>query len=118
MMPQVPESNGVSYAESLERSLADAGYIGTELGSRYAAAVKLARSLAAKMDDLERHGWLNSIDRPDTATPGQYLRALEALGLVPPKRAAQAPEKERRQEGARRSSVSSFRERHGLRVVG
>lgn len=107
-----------TYAESLEKSLLEGGYLSPGPGARYAAAVKLARSLAAKMDDLEQHGWLNSADKPDTATAGQYLRALEALGLVPPKRAASAaPERAATSDGERRKSVSSFREKH-LRVVG
>lgn len=112
------EAYAETYSESLERSLLEGGYLSPETAARYAAAVKLARSLAAKMDDLERHGWLNSADKPDTATAGQYLRALEALGLVPPKRAASAAaDRPARDEGNRRKSVSSFREKH-LRVVG
>lgn len=107
-----------TYAESLERSLLDGGFLRADAGARYAAAIKLARSLAAKMDDLERNGWLNTAGRPDTATAGQYLRALEALGLVPPKRAASAAaDRPARDEDNRRKSVSSFRQKH-LRVVG
>lgn len=114
MTPKTTES---TYAASLERSLLDAGYAGAELGERYAAAIKLARSLAAKMDDLELHGWLNAAGKPDTATAGQYLRALDALGLVPPKRSASAAPERTARDRERRSSVSSFRERH-LKVVG
>lgn len=113
----MPSSVETSYAESLERSLVDAGYVCSDLEVRYAAAIKLARSLAAKMDDLERHGWLNAAEKPDTTTAGQYLRALETLGLVPPKRTAAATEKPAADSGKRRKSVSSFREKH-LRVVG
>lgn len=114
----MPDVERQTFAESLERSLMDGGYLGRDLEARYAAAIKLARSLAAKMDDLEGNGWLNEANRPDTATPTQYLRALEVLGLVPPKRAASAaPEKPERERGRQRKSVSAFREKH-LRVVG
>lgn len=106
-----------TYAGALERSLLEAGYLSGEAAARYAASIKLARSLAAKMDDLERNEWLNAIGKPDTATAGQYLRALEALGLTPPKRATGGAAKSDEGRGAdRRGSVASFREKH-LKVV-
>lgn len=106
-----------TYAEALEESLAEAGYLSGIMASRYAAPIRLARSLARKMDDLEARAWLNAAGKPDTATAGQYLKALEVLGLVPPKRAAGSPERVGGGDGGTgRKPLSKWRDSH-LKVV-
>ena len=82
----------------------------------YSAAVSLAMTLAARVDALEASGWVREDGKSDTTTAGQYLRALEALGLTPPRQRAakaQAPAKARPGRG----SIADFRAR-GIRVVG
>lgn len=101
-------------AEALEASLGEAGYLSGERSRRYAAAIELARALAARMDKLEAAGWLNEKGNPDTATAGQYLRAIESLKMCP---AAEKGSDKRGGERKHRSSLAEFREK-GLRVVG
>ena len=100
----------LSYSESLEESLADNGYLSGEKARRYAALLKLARSLAAKMDDLEEHGWLNAADRPDTTTATQYLKVLETLKLAPPAvERADGRQSDHRAPRAAREPLAAFR---------
>ena len=82
----------------------------------YSAAVSLAMALAARVDALEASGWVREDGKSDTTTAGQYLRALEALGLTPPRQRpakAQAPAKSQAPKG----SIAEFRAR-GIRMVG
>lgn len=103
-----------SNAEALEASLLEAGYLSGERSRRYAAAIELARALASRMDKLESAGWLNEKGNPDTATAGQYLRAIEALKMCP---ASEKAEGARGAARPARGSLAEFREK-GLRVVG
>lgn len=75
-----------TFGDSLEESLRSADHLLSAAGTvlpRYAAQVELARSLAAKLDDLAANAWMNAAGKPDTSTAGQYQRALEALRLTP-----------------------------------
>lgn len=82
----------------------------------YSAAVSLAMTLAARVDALEARGWVREDGKSDTTTAGQYLRALEALGLVPPRqRTAKAQTPAKAKPG--RGSIADFRARN-IRVVG
>lgn len=104
----------ITHAGALEKSLAAADPSISSANSRYRASVELARYLARKMDEIEASGGLNAAGKPDTATPGQYLRALEAIGLTPSK-AEQAPKRDA-QAPARRP-LSSFRTQRFREVV-
>lgn len=82
----------------------------------YSAAVSLAMTLAARVDALEARGWVREDGKSDTTTAGQYLRALEALGLTPPRqRTAKAQTPAKAKPG--RGSIADFRARN-IRVVG
>lgn len=84
--------------------------------SEYSAAVSLAMSLAARVDALEARGWVREDGKADTTTAAQYLRALEAIGLTPPRQRpakAQDAPKQKRDRG----SIAEFRARN-IRVVG
>lgn len=90
-----------TFSGTLETSLRSAEHLLGPSGAvlpRYAAQVELARGLAAKLDDLAAHAWLNAAGKPDTSTAGQYQRALDALGLTPSsqqgKQARTAPRRE------------------------
>lgn len=105
--------------DRLRSAVAAAGHLHGEDGSllpEYSAAVSLAMSLAARVDALEARGWVREDGKSDTTTAGQYLRALEALGLTPPRQRAakaQAPAKARPGRG----SIADFCARN-IRVVG
>lgn len=105
--------------DRLREAIAAAPHLHGEDGRmlpEYSAAVSLAMSLAARVDALEARGWIREDDKADTTTAGQYLRALEALGLTPPKK---RPPKAQNAPGARRGrgSIADFRSRN-IRVVG
>lgn len=77
---------GGCFVAALETSLRSADHLLSAAGTvlpRYAAQVELARSLAAKLDELAANAWLNAAGKPDTSTAGQYQRALDALRLSP-----------------------------------
>lgn len=96
------------HRESLESSIAAAPHLTGPGSERYAAALGLARALADKLDDVEAHGWTNSAGKPDTTTAGQYLRALDAVGLTPGK-APSSPAGARPASDGGKRPLSSFR---------
>lgn len=105
--------------DRLRDAVAAATHLHGEDGSllpEYSAAVSLAMSLAARVDALESRGWVREDGKADTTTAVQYLRAIEALGLTPPRqRPAKAQEAQRPKRG--RGSIADFRARN-MRVVG
>lgn len=105
--------------DRLREAIAAAGHLHGEDGSllpEYSAAVSLAMSLAARVDALEARGWVREDEKADTTTAAQYLRALEALGLTPPRqRPAKAQDAPKTKRG--RGSIAEFRARN-IRVVG
>lgn len=107
-----------TFTDSLEESLRSADHLMSAAGTvlpRYAAQVGLARALAAKLDDLAVHAWLNAAGKPDTSTAGQYQRALEALRLTPASEGKAAVSRAPRQS----SPLSRFTARNAsLEAVG
>lgn len=105
--------------DRLRAAVSEAGHLHGEDGSllpEYSAAVSLAMSLAARVDALESRGWVREDGKADTTTAAQYLRALEALGLTPPRqRPVKAQDTPKTKHG--RGSIADFRARN-MRVVG
>lgn len=105
--------------DRLREAIAAAGHLHGDDGSllpEYSAAVSLAMSLAARVDALESRGWVREDGKADTTTAAQYLRALEALGLTPPRqRPVKAQDTPKTKRG--RGSIADFRARN-MRVVG
>ena len=103
-----------SFSETFEAALSDADWLrdGTGLiAPKWAATVRLARSLAERLDRLEQNDWLNAADKPDTTTVTQYLKVLDSLKLNPSSDKAVKAEPKRR----RASSLDAFTA--GFKVV-
>lgn len=101
----VAEFDALSNEEALEVSIRAASH----LSDQHHAAVEAARVLARRVDVLAENDWVVE-GKLDNVSMPSYLRALQALGLLPSVEAAGSKEKPR-------DELEAFKERARLRRI-